>query len=163
MMQLIRPFAGVALVGAAAISIATLTACSASSDQQAVAPQASSQQSATVQQNTTAADKMVRKKPQPTPALVAKATDKGHLELSQAIASLLEIESVRIAKSAFTQSHQITLEHAAHKDANGNPIMGRVMSKPEQFSLFIEFGQCVVRRDSNLKTVVLKQTQCKFQ
>ncbi|MBR9728422.1 hypothetical protein ACFOD0_11570 [Shewanella intestini] len=110
---------------------------------------------------TNTAANTVIKQPQPIPALVAKVTPQSHAEIAQAIAQLLSLKQVRIAQSAFSQHHQLTLEHAAHKDANGNLIMGRSTAMPEQFSLFIEHGQCILRRDINLAQVALVNTQCR--
>jgi len=81
-------------------------------------------------------------------------------ELRAAVAGLLGVADVRLADDALTQSSTLLVERAAAVDAEGRPLNGRDLGRPEKFQLLKQGTQCVVVHVSSGKRAELPHTKC---
>ncbi len=83
--------------------------------------------------------------------------------MQSAVTKLLGQTHVLLAKDVFSQTSLLTLERAAHKDANGQLIMGRTTELPWQLQLVKKADTCYIKEMSSKKLVALKTSQCQLE
>ncbi len=94
------------------------------------------------------------------PALVGAQSEASITELQQLIASLLNVEQVTITPEAFTKSSKLTLERKQHLDNNGQLLMGRTLTMPQEVLLLLQDTLCFLQDAQGNQSPPLKQTPC---
>lgn len=94
------------------------------------------------------------------PAVIAQVNDRTHAELQQVIQSALNNVPLALADNALTQDNVLLVERVTRRDATGALLNGRVLEKPERFTLLIRGSRCVLVQDSTQREWVLKHAKC---
>jgi hypothetical protein len=95
------------------------------------------------------------------PAVIINPAEQGRAELSQAVSEMLHGIPVILAGDALTQSDQLIVERAQHRDASGNLVMGYQIEKPREFRLIKNGDKCILIKMNSNERKQLKQVQCK--
>ena len=94
------------------------------------------------------------------PAVIVGPTTQSRQELQQAVASTLNGAPVTLADDALTQDSTLIIERNQARDANGVPLSGRELGRPEKFQLVKSGKDCVLIHEASGKRWTLKHTTC---
>lgn len=94
------------------------------------------------------------------PAVITAPTPASRQELARVVSAALHGAPVTLADDALTKESRLIIERAGIRDANGVPIDGRVMQKPEQFQLVKSGSQCVLIHRRAGERHALTHTTC---
>jgi hypothetical protein len=67
---------------------------------------------------------------------------------------------VPLAEDALTRESALTIERTRPRDAQGRPLNGRDMGRPEHFRLFKVGSACVLVQESNGRRWTLTESSC---
>jgi hypothetical protein len=93
-------------------------------------------------------------------ALIDKPTKESRAELAQAVSSALNGAPVTLADDALTRDSLLIIEKAHPRDANGVPLSGRDLDKPENFRLVKMGKHCALVHERTGKRTTLAATTC---
>ncbi len=99
----------------------------------------------------------------PAPAIITTPNSESLIELQSAVTKLLGQTHVLLAKDVFSQTSLLTLERSAHKNANGQLIMGRVTELPWQLQLVKKADTCYIKETTSEKLFALKKSNCQLE
>jgi hypothetical protein len=94
------------------------------------------------------------------PAVIDKPTKESRAELAQAVSSALHGAPVTLADDALTRDSLLIIEKAHPRDANGVPLSGRDLDKPEHFRLVKMGKHCALVHERTGKRTTLASTTC---
>ncbi|MFY8274027.1 hypothetical protein AAEU32_07875 [Pseudoalteromonas sp. SSDWG2] len=92
------------------------------------------------------------------PALLSQPSQQ---QVSELIAGMLNSQSVRLNSNVFMDKSSLVVEPPKMTDANGNPIMGKVLEMPQRFMLMTDGTQCYIRHLNTEQTIAAPQLSCK--
>jgi hypothetical protein len=98
--------------------------------------------------------------PQEAPAVIIHPSAQGVEELRQVIHKALPGIAVTLADDALTQSSFLSLEHTHGRDATGQTLNGRDLSRPETFELFKVESRCILKQLSTGLSFDLHHVEC---
>ena len=94
------------------------------------------------------------------PALIVSPTAQGRAELQQVVSSALNGAAVTVADDALTRDSTLIIERNQPRDAQGVPLSGRELGRPEKFQLVKNGKDCVLIHEASGKRWTLKHTTC---
>ena len=94
------------------------------------------------------------------PALIVSPTAQGRAELQQVVSSALNGSAVTVADDALTRDSTLIIERNQPRDAQGVPLSGRELGRPEKFQLVKNGKDCVLIHEASGKRWTLKHTTC---
>jgi hypothetical protein len=97
---------------------------------------------------------------QEQPAVIARSTQASRSELSRVVTAAFNGLTVTIADDALTRDSVLTIERREPRDAQGRPVGGRILEKPEQFRLVLRGSECDLVRQSDQRRWRLTETVC---
>lgn len=97
---------------------------------------------------------------EPQPAVLTNMSPAVKTELQQAIVELIGGEPIKLADNAFVNSHQLFVEQAILRDAQGRPIMGRHNQPAILLELVETNAQCLLSHPASGRTVQLSLSSC---
>ena len=98
--------------------------------------------------------------PDEVPAVIVRATDRSRAALAEAVSIALDGVKVTLADFALTQSSDLLIERMVRRDAEGNPVQGRVTEEPERFRLVRNRADCVLIHERTGRRYRLVDTEC---
>jgi hypothetical protein len=87
------------------------------------------------------------------PAVIASPGRASHSEAFKGV-------RVPLAEDALTRESALTIERTRPRDAQGRPLNGRDMGRPEHFRLFKVGSACVLVQESNGRRWTLTESSC---
>jgi hypothetical protein len=81
-------------------------------------------------------------------------------ELHQVVSAALHGAPVRLADDALTTSPVFAVEHVQPRDAQGRPLNGRELGRPELFRLLRSGSQCVLLHEGSGQRFILATATC---
>ena len=93
-------------------------------------------------------------------AVIDKPTKESRAELAQAVSAALNGAPVTLADDALTRDSLLIIERAHPRDANGVPLSGRDLDKPEHFRLVKTGQHCALVHERTGKRTTLASTTC---
>ena len=97
---------------------------------------------------------------QDLPAVIVQPTAQGREELQQTVTSALHGAPVTLAEDALTHASVLIIERTAARDANGAPLQGRELGRPEKFQLVKNASHCVLIHESSGQRYTLAKIHC---
>ena len=94
------------------------------------------------------------------PAVIVGPTTQSREDLQQAVASTLNGAPVTLADDALTHDSTLLIERNQARDANGVPLSGRELGRPEKFQLVKSGKDCVLIHEASGRRWTLKHTTC---
>jgi hypothetical protein len=94
------------------------------------------------------------------PAVIVHPTAASRAALARAVGAALQGAPVTLADDALTRDSQLLIEPVHPRDANGLPLNGRELGRPEQFRLVKNGSRCVLIHQSTGKRQTLRSTKC---
>lgn len=94
------------------------------------------------------------------PAILVNSNDESREELRALVSRVLNGKPVTLADNTLTRNNRLTIERKAHKDMDGNRIMGVEMQMPHQFRLFKRGANCMLEYLKDGSHWPLKHSQC---
>lgn len=94
------------------------------------------------------------------PAHIIDATPASRAALLAAVSSAFGGADVTLAEDALTHSSRLVIDHVVRRDAAGNPIMGRELTRPVVFQLMKRNDRCTLVRQSDGAHWLLADTAC---
>ncbi|MDX1539139.1 hypothetical protein [Arsukibacterium sp.] len=99
---------------------------------------------------------------EPQPARLTNMSPEIKAELQQAIIELIGGEKVKLADTAFADSHQLFIERAILRDPQGLPIMGRHSQPAILLELQQADNQCLLSHPASGRSVALTKSNCQL-
>jgi len=94
------------------------------------------------------------------PAVIVSPSDASRAELARVVREALHGAPVTLADDALTTSNTLVIEHANPRDAQGLPLDGRSLYRPERFELFARKSRCVLVQSRTGRRWTLRHTAC---
>ena len=94
------------------------------------------------------------------PAVIVSPTAQSREELQQTVAGALNDAPVTLADDVLTRDSVLLIERNQARDAQGVPLSGRELGRPEKFQLVKNGRDCVLIHEGSAKRWTLKHTQC---
>jgi hypothetical protein len=94
------------------------------------------------------------------PAVIVSPSDASRTELARVVREALHGAPVTLADDALTTSNTLIIEHANPRDAQGLPLDGRSLYRPERFELFARKSRCVLVQSRTGRRWTLRHTAC---
>jgi hypothetical protein len=94
------------------------------------------------------------------PAVIVRPSAPGRAELQQVVSGALSGAPVTLADDALTRDSTLIIERNQPRDANGVPLSGRELGRPEKFQLVKNGHDCVLIHEASGKRWTLKRTTC---
>lgn len=94
------------------------------------------------------------------PAVIVSPSDASRTELARVVREALHGAPVTLADDALTTSNTLIIEHANPRDAQGLPLDGRSLYRPERFELFARKSRCVLVQSRTGRRWMLRHTAC---
>jgi hypothetical protein len=94
------------------------------------------------------------------PALIVRPTAQSRAALGEAVTIALNGAKVTLADYALTGSSELMIERMIRRDAEGNPVQGRVTEEPERFRLVKSGADCVLIHERTGRRYRLIDTEC---
>jgi hypothetical protein len=94
------------------------------------------------------------------PAVIVGPTAQSREELQEAVSSVLNGAPVTLADDALMHDNTLIIERNQARDANGVPLSGRELGRPEKFQLVKSGKDCVLIHEASGKRWALKHTTC---
>jgi len=94
------------------------------------------------------------------PAVIVDPSDASRTELARVVREALHGAPVTLADDALTTSNTLVIEHANPRDAQGLPLDGRSLYRPERFELFARKSRCVLVQSRTGRRWTLRHTTC---
>jgi hypothetical protein len=93
-------------------------------------------------------------------AVIVSPSDASRTELARVVREALHGAPVMLADDALTTSNTLIIEHANPRDAQGLPLDGRSLYRPERFELFARKSRCVLVQSRTGRRWTLRHTVC---
>jgi hypothetical protein len=97
---------------------------------------------------------------EPQPAVLTNPTAQSRAELSSVVSEALHGAPVRLADDALTQASTLVIERTMPRDAEGLPLNGRELEKPQHFRLIQHATHCILIQESTGKRWRLSAATC---
>jgi hypothetical protein len=94
------------------------------------------------------------------PAVIVHPSDASRTELARVVREALHGAPVTLADDALTASNTLVIEHANPRDAQGLPLDGRSLYRPERFELFARKSRCVLVQSRTGRRWTLRHAAC---
>jgi hypothetical protein len=94
------------------------------------------------------------------PAIVVAPNAQSRVELQQTVSGALNGAPVTLADDALTHDSVLLIERNQARDANGVPLSGRELGRPEKFQLVKNGAECVLIHETSGNRWTLKHTTC---
>jgi hypothetical protein len=94
------------------------------------------------------------------PGVIVSPSDASRTELARVVREALHGAPVTLADDALTTSNTLIIEHANPRDAQGLPLDGRSLYRPERFELFARKSRCVLVQSRTGRRWTLRHTAC---
>ena len=94
------------------------------------------------------------------PAVITDPTAGSRAELAREVSSALNGAPVTIADDALTRDPTLIIERARPRDAEGRPLTGRDLGRPEHFRLVKNGSRCVLVQESTGRRWTLTAATC---
>ena len=94
------------------------------------------------------------------PAVLVSPDAQVREELQQTVASALNGAPVTLADDALVRDSTLLIERNQARDANGVPLSGRELGRPEKFQLVKNGKDCVLIHEGSGKRWTLKHAKC---
>jgi hypothetical protein len=94
------------------------------------------------------------------PAVIVDPSDASRTELARVVREALHGAPVTLADDALTTSNTLVIERANPRDAQGLPLDGRSLYRPERFELFARKSRCVLVQSRTGRRWTLRHTAC---
>jgi len=94
------------------------------------------------------------------PAVIVNPSVASRTELARVVRAALHGAPVTLADDALTTSNTLVIEHANPRDAQGLPLDGRSLYRPERFELFARKSRCVLVQSRTGRRWTLRHTAC---
>jgi hypothetical protein len=94
------------------------------------------------------------------PAVIVSPSDASRRELARVVREALHGAPVTLADDALTTSNTLVIEHANPRDAQGLPLDGRSLYRPERFELFARKSRCMLVQSRTGRRWTLRHTAC---
>jgi hypothetical protein len=99
--------------------------------------------------------------PPARPALIIHASAASRAELERAVSQALGGAPVRLADDALTRDSLLIVGRAQGRAANGLPMNGRELGRPQHFRLIERDSRCVLLHLETGRARVLPHTRCR--
>jgi hypothetical protein len=93
-------------------------------------------------------------------ALLSAADAASRAELERVISEAFNGVTVTLADDALTRESTLTIERARPRDAQGVPLDGRDMGRPEHFRLLKVGSDCMLVQESTGQRWTLRDSKC---
>ena len=97
---------------------------------------------------------------QERPAVIVAPSETSRAELERAVSAAFNGQPVILAADALTRESVLIVERREPRDAEGRPLRGRVLERPERFRLVLNGSVCELVRESDGQRIALMQTTC---
>lgn len=97
------------------------------------------------------------------PAVIENPTSESRAALGAAISAALNQPAVMLADDALTRDSVLVIERARARNAQGVPLSGRDLDKPEHFRLMKAGKRCILVHERTGKRQTLDSTNCRAQ
>jgi hypothetical protein len=94
------------------------------------------------------------------PAVIVSPSYASRTELARVVREALHGAPVTLADDALRTSNTLIIEHANPRDAQGLPLDGRSLYRPERFELFAHKSRCVLVQSRTGRRWTLRHTAC---
>ena len=94
------------------------------------------------------------------PALLTNPTAQSRAELVRVVSSALNGAPLTLADDALTRDSALIIERARPRDAEGMPLTGRDMGRPEHFRLVKNGSRCVLVQERTGRRWTLASATC---
>lgn len=94
------------------------------------------------------------------PARITNPSPEVQAELLTAVTSALRNTAIRIADDALTKSSVLIIERVPARDANGRPLSGRDLERPQHFDLLNDGERCILVHRQTAQLYPLKNARC---
>jgi hypothetical protein len=95
------------------------------------------------------------------PALIDHPTSESRAELAKVVSTALNGAPITLADDALTRDSVLIIERVQRRDAQGLPLNGRELERPEQFRLLKSGRRCVLVHERTGKRWPLRSTTCR--
>lgn len=95
-----------------------------------------------------------------TPATLTQKTAQAHQELEMTVAKALGVAKVTLATEALMGESTLSVQQKPQMGPDGNPIMGRIMKRPDHFTLQSDGQSCSLVHDETGNVYTLKSVVC---
>lgn len=99
--------------------------------------------------------------PPALPAVITQATPASRAELERAVSQALGGAPVRLADDALTRDSLLVIGRAQARAANGLPLNGRELGRPQHFHLIERGARCILVHIESGRARVLRHTHCR--
>lgn len=94
------------------------------------------------------------------PAVLTHPNADSRAELARLVSRALDGRAVTLADDALTTESTLTIEPAAHRDAQGRRVNGRETGRPERFHLLRDGPRCVLVHERTGRRFALHSATC---
>lgn len=94
------------------------------------------------------------------PARISNPSPEVQAELLAAVTSALRNNAITIADDALTKSSVLIIERVPARDANGRPLSGRDLDRPQHFDLLKDGERCILVHRQTAQRYPLKTARC---
>lgn len=103
--------------------------------------------------------KMVEK-PVITQALLTQKSAEAHEELEATVSRAMGGQKVTLSQETLVGQSTFSVQQKQHMGPDGNPIMGRIMKRPDKFTLYTDGSTCSLTHDESGDTYPLSSVVC---
>ena len=94
------------------------------------------------------------------PATLTQKSATAHQELEATIAKALGVAKISLAADALLGESKLSVQQRPHMGPDGNPIMGRIMKRPDHFALQTDGSTCSLIHDESGEVYPLNSVIC---
>jgi hypothetical protein len=94
------------------------------------------------------------------PAVLIDPTPKTRTELNRVVSEALNGTPVRLAADALTHESVLIVDRVRPRDAEGLPLNGRELGKPEHFRLVKQASRCILIQERTGRRWILESARC---
>jgi hypothetical protein len=98
--------------------------------------------------------------PAESDAVLVEPSPQVRAELARFVSETLNGAPVRLADDALTVSSVLAIDHAQPRDAQGRPLNGRELGRPEVFRLLRSGTHCVLQHDRTGRRYTFAAANC---
>lgn len=94
------------------------------------------------------------------PAILSQKSAEAHRELETVVAKALGVAKVSLATETLMGESTLSVQQKPQMGPDGNPIMGRIMKRPDHFTLQTDGTACSLLHDESGKVYPLSSIIC---
>jgi len=94
------------------------------------------------------------------PAVLTGSDPAAHAEIEATVSKALNNENVTLAPDVLTTTSRLTIERKQHRSIANNPMQGRIMDRPDHFTLSKSGQQCILMHEETGETYPLSSVDC---